>query len=93
MHSYGGGGYVTRDEFDRLQIRLDAIDAGGTRGGAVLAVQMQQISTELGRHEQQHEREARERAAGRRWLLMAVIAVIAAIDGPVVTVLLALHGR
>lgn len=80
---------VDRVELDRLVRRIDAMDATGTRGLAVLAVQVQEIAKDLARHEVMHQNEAAARAATRRWLVGAVIAVIAAVDGPVVTVLLA----
>jgi hypothetical protein len=59
---------------------------------AALAVQVQELAKDLARHEEKHDRQEMARAAGRRWLVGAVIAAIAAIDGPMVAVLLALHG-
>jgi len=79
------------DEIRVLAARLEQIDAGGTRGVAVLSVQLQELAKDFARHEAEHERERRERIIGRRWAVGAVVAAIAAIDGPVVSVLLALH--
>jgi hypothetical protein len=98
---------VTRDEFRMLADtvartggRLDSIDQSGTRGVAVLAVQLQELakdvaslSTGLAAHERSHAEhdaqtararadEARARIAGRRWMAGAAIALLAAIDGP-----------
>jgi len=84
--------FVGREEFLRLVTRLDQIDAVGTRGVAVLAVQVQEIAKDFAKHEVKHDQEAAERQSGRRWLLAFAVALIAAIDGPVVTVLLATHG-
>ena len=83
--------YASRDDLRMITRRLDQIDATGTRGVAVLAVQVQELAKDWARHEQAHETERRERAAGRRWLIGMAVAAIAAIDGPIVTVLLAVH--
>lgn len=83
--------FVSRAEFMRLASRVDSIDAGGTRGVAVLAVQIQELTKDMAKHEDQHDRDEAQRASGRRWLFMAVVALVAAIDGPIVTVVLA-HG-
>ena len=86
---------------------------GGTRGVAVLAVQVQQIAQDVARleqamtkdvarlerrleatmaeHSDAHDAERAGRMNSRRWIVGAVIALIAAIDGPLVTVLLHLH--
>lgn len=85
--------FVSREEFERLAARLDSIDAVGTRGVAVLAVQMTELAKDFARHEQVHERTEAARDRTRRWWVGAVIAVVAAIDGPVVTVILAAHGH
>lgn len=76
--------------------RLDAIDASGTRGVAVLAVQVQEVAKDVATlakdveaHDQRHEQEKRDRLAGRRWLVAAAITLVGVIDGPIVTVLLA----
>lgn len=75
---------------------------GGRRrrdpGLAVFAVQLRQVSREvrmarkeLAAHRAEHQAAETARAGSRRWIIMAVIAAIAAIDAPLVTVLLALH--
>lgn len=84
---------VTRDEFERLLNKVDQMDATGTRGVAILAVQMQELSKDFARHEDKHDRADAARVSSRRWMVMAVIAMIAAIDAPIVSVLLALHGH
>lgn len=84
---------VGRDEFARLVARLDTIDATGTRGVAVLAVQVQQLAGNLAKHEQKHDQEAAQRSSGRKWVFMAIVGLVAAIDGPIVTVLLTLLHR
>jgi hypothetical protein len=94
---------------DRLDARIDAIDHMGTRGVAVLAVQLQEIAkdvaslqNELISHRAAHEQGEREAVAAaaaaargrvnnRRWIIGAVIALVAAIDSPLISVLLALH--
>jgi len=91
---------VGREEFRALAARLDSIDATGTRGVAVLAVQLQEVAKDVTRVEAQmaqhavdHAEEARRHVSARRWLIGAVIAVIGAIDGPLITVLLAVLSR
>ena len=90
---------VSREEFAMLsrQVednarRLDNIDTTGTRGVAVLAVQITELAKDFSRHEEKHDRADAARLTARRWLWGAVIAGIAAIDGPIVTVLLAVRG-
>lgn len=98
---------VTRDEFRMLSdalartgARLDTMDQSGTRGVAVLGVQIQGLAkdvaglgSEMAAHRQAHERrdedteraradDTRARIAGRRWTVGAAIALLAAIDGP-----------
>lgn len=84
---------VSREEFLRLAQRVDTMDAVGTRGVAILAVQMQELAKDFSRHEEKHDRQEQARMARGRWLVMAVIALVAAIDGPIVTVILAAHGK
>jgi hypothetical protein len=79
--------YATRDDFRSLAARLSRIDSAT----AVLAVQLRELAKDIARHDREHEHQRRARQSGRRWAATAVIAAIAAIDGPVVTVLLALH--
>jgi hypothetical protein len=90
---------VSREEFrmlaDRVytgERRLEAIDVNGTRGVVVLAVQVQELTKDLAAHEVKHDAERADRAASRKWMWMAWVAVIAAIDGPIVSVLLTIRG-
>ena len=71
----------------------------GTTAIAVLGVQIQEIAKDLAHldaemkeHRKEHQAVEQVRQAGRRWLFMAFVAVVAAIDGPIVAVLLATHG-
>lgn len=80
------------DRISRLESRLDSIDAMGTRGLAVLAVQVQEIAKDMAKHEVKHDADTQSRASARRWIIGAAIAAIAAIDGPLVTVILN-HGH
>jgi hypothetical protein len=91
---------VTRPEFNDLRRRVDAMDSGGTRGVAVLGVQLQEVAKDVARlenqlqaHHAEHQAAEAARATGRRWLITAVIAAVAAIDGPIVTVVLARGGH
>jgi hypothetical protein len=83
---------VSRHEFAALQRRVDDMDRSGTRGVAVLALQVQELSKDFAKHELAHDEERRARASNRKWVAMLIIAVIAAVDGPIVAVLLATHG-
>ena len=76
-----------------LDRRVDAIDVNGTRGVVVLGVQLQELAKDLAAHEVKHDHEREERAANRKWIWMALIGLLAAIDGPLVTVLLATHAH
>jgi hypothetical protein len=60
---------------------------------AALTVQVRELARDLARHEEKHERLEALAAANRKWLIMAFIAAVAAIDGPVVAVFLAHTGR
>jgi hypothetical protein len=67
-------------------------------GLAVLGVQVQQLSKdvaalehELAAHRADHEAEAKDRLRSRRWIISAVIAVVGAVDGPLVAVLMHAH--
>lgn len=91
---------IGRDEFYRLANRVDNIDHGGTRGEVGLAVQVKQVINDIGMlrsdlnsHRQDHVTAERARIVGRRWIIGALIALIAAIDGPLVTVLLSMAHR
>lgn len=89
---------VSRAEFNMLvqQVadynrRLEAIDSGGTRGVAVLQLQITDLAKDFAAHEKQHEMMESRRLSGRRWAIALAVAAIAAIDGPMVTILLARH--
>lgn len=91
---------VSREEFrmliDRagsIERRLDAIDRGETRGVAVLAIQLTELSKDMAAHEVKHDQERDRRASGRKWWIMAAVALIAAVDGPIVSVLIAVRGH
>lgn len=91
--------FVSQAEFDLLVRRLDAsdrrmdqIDQGGTRGVGVLALQIQELTKDFVTHEQLHSRERLERSTMRKWLIATLIGLVGAIDGPIVAVLLAVHG-
>lgn len=78
--------------------RLEGMDAGGTRGVAVLAAQVAEVvkdvadlRLELGKHDQIHRDEQRARVNGRRWAVMAVIAALALIESPLIY-LVTIHG-
>jgi hypothetical protein len=81
-------------------VRLQALDQGASRGVIVLQVQIQDLTKEVTKlradmdhrfdaHAQQHDRDEAKRVTSRRWLVGSIIAAIAAIDGPIVTVVLA----
>jgi hypothetical protein len=89
---------VSREEFrmlaDRVggnERRLDEIDRSGTRGVGVLAVQLTELAKDMAAHEVKHDQERDRRAANRKWVWLAVIALVGAVDGPIVTVLLAVR--
>ena len=79
------------DRMSMNERRLDAIDTNGTRGVVVLGVQLQELAKDLAAHEVKHDHEQDQRAAGRKWLIALAVAFLAAVDGPIVTVLLATH--
>lgn len=86
---------VTRPEFEMLARRvednarrIEAIDQGGTRGVAVLQLQLTDLAKDLAAHEQQHNQLEARRVSGRRWAIALAVAAVAAIDGPMVTILL-----
>jgi septal ring factor EnvC (AmiA/AmiB activator) len=88
--------YVTRIEYVELLRKIDAIDTVGTRGVAVLGVQLQEVAKDVAKlekqmddHRAEHQAAENARVTGRRWLIAVIIAAVAAIDGPMVTILLA----
>ena len=87
---------VSRAEYIELLKRIDSIDAGGTRGVAVLAVQLQEVAKDVSKlekqmddHRSEHQASELARINGRRWMIATVIAAVASIDGPMVAILLA----
>lgn len=93
---------ATRRELDQLTARLDGIDAHGTRGIAPLAVQLTEVIKDLAElkhdvesrfnaHARAHEKDEAKRVSARRWTVATVVAAVAAVDGPLVTLLLARH--
>lgn len=56
-----------------------------------LTGQVQRLEQVVTDHARAHEREKSARLSSRRWLIGIAIAVIAAVDGPMVDVLLHLH--
>lgn len=79
------------DRVGDFERRLESIDVNGTRGVMVLGVQMQELTKDMASHELKHDQELKARAAARRWLIALAVAFLAAVDGPIVTVLLATH--
>lgn len=86
---------VTRPEFEMLARRvnenarrIEAIDTGGTRGVAVLQLQITDLAKDFAKHEEQHAQAETRRLSGRRWAIALAVAAVAAIDGPMVTILL-----
>lgn len=89
---------ATRADLERLEHKMEAIDQTGTRGVAVLGVQVQELAKDLAKlelaiesHHREHQAEISIRTSSRRWVIAMVVAAIAAVDGPLITVLLA-HG-
>lgn len=89
---------LLRDEVRAVSTRVDLIDQTGSRGVAVLAVQVSELSKDVGAvktdiegHRGEHQQDARARVTGRRWLIATFVAAVAAVDGPLVTILLARH--
>ena len=94
---------ATRREVDILRARVDQIDQLGTRGTVAavttLAAQMAEVIRDVGEvrgqmtaHDQRHDREQRDRAAGRRWLVGTIVAMLAVLVAVLATVVpLAIH--
>jgi hypothetical protein len=87
---------VSRFEYLELLKRVDAMDMAGTRGVAVLGVQLQEVAKDVAKLEGQMESHRREhvsdeasRVSARRWIIATIIAAVAAVDGPVLTIVLA----
>ena len=91
-----------QDRMAELSRRIDRIDEHGTRGIAPLAVQLTEVVKDVAElktemrgwfrdHEEMHRVEERSRLSTRRWTIGIIIAAVAAVDGPLVTILLARH--
>ena len=81
------------------QRRIDVIDQSGTRGVGVVQVQLTdlakdvaRLSARLDQHEGEHQAEARDRASARWRLAALAVTLFAAIEAPLITLLLT-HGR
>lgn len=89
---------MLRDRVSENARRLDEIDRLGTRGVAILGVQVQELSKDLGGvqhqlelHQREHEQDARDRRTSRRWAIGIGCALFAAIESPLVTLLISHH--
>lgn len=72
---------------DRLHDQVTAIDTAGPRGMAVLAMRVEQLSSQLTEHEREHTEATRQRR-NQAWALAGVLAVLVA---PIYPILLALR--
>lgn len=52
-----------------------------------LSWQIRELAGDFAKHEVLHEREVVRRSAARKWWVMAAVAAIGAVDGPVVTLI------
>jgi hypothetical protein len=59
----------------------------GARGVAVLTVQVQELITQLGKHERDHEAEEATRHSNRRWLAGLLAGAIASNAGALIALL------
>jgi hypothetical protein len=78
--------------------RVDAMDQGGTRRNTMLAAQLAGVTAdvaglrlELREHDQLHDAADRARIIGRRWVITAVIAVLAVVETPLLYLVTAGH--
>ena len=88
----------TRRELDRLWARVDAMDANGTRGIAIVQSQLSEVIKDLAKlegrievHDQVHVQESRDRVSGRRWMASTAIAVLVLLVA-IIGLLLGQHG-
>lgn len=79
---------ISRYEFQDLERRvldnerrLDEIDRIGTRGVAVLAVQVQGLVADVAKLEVTVEQHKAEHVMNRRWAIGMIVALLAAIGG------------
>ena len=84
----------------KLWAKLESLDEHGSRGVAALQIRMDNMvasvaemkadmTAEFGEHRREHEREEAKRVSSRRWLVGSIIAAVAAVDGPLLTLWLA----
>lgn len=84
----------------KMWARIEGLDEHGSRGVQALTIRMDSmvaslaelkadVSHQFDAHHREHERDEAKRVSSRRWLIGAIIAAVAAIDGPIVTVVLA----
>lgn len=94
-----GEDVVTRGEFELLRtmvtdnrLRLETIDATGTRGVGALQIRMDdfissfadfklEVSNDFKDHITQHEKEKEEHQSNRRWAIGVIVTIITAIGG------------
>lgn len=85
-------------EHAKLWQKIESIDDHGSRGVSVLQVQVTDITKSIARlesemdqgfksHQQLHEREADNLAAGRRWRAGLTVTAVLAVAGMFVTIL------
>ena len=85
-------------EYAEMKERLLTLETQGPRALGVLEARVTDLTEQvrlvrraISDHDQAHVQAEQGRRADRRWLVGAIIAGIAAIDGPLVTILLSRH--
>jgi hypothetical protein len=85
-------------EHSEIRHRLDVLDTGGTRGILALQVQVTDLIKDVTElrvavkdHTKEHETEERARVVSRRWVITAVIAALAVVEGPIGYIIVHLH--
>jgi hypothetical protein len=80
------------DRLDRrseaLDRRIDLLDQNGSRGVTALKQAVEQLSSDLRTHEQQHADERRELVRNRQWLIGIVVTIMLFLVGPLYPILL-----
>lgn len=78
--------------------RFDSMDRSGTRGVGVVQEQLTDLRGDVAglmarmeTHERNHVAEAKERLAGRRWAIGALIAFAAILETPILYVAARIH--
>lgn len=79
---------VSRYEFEdlkarvgRSEARLDDIDRSGTRGVALLALQVQTLTTSIGESKADLAAHRAEHKSNRRWFITAIAVYLGALGG------------